>query len=51
VSTRRLGIGGPEVSGAEEREGEVGFGSRPQLIGTGSAGLVSSGLNLAGRAK
>lgn len=34
-----------------ERECEMGFGSRPQLIGTGSTGLASARLNLAGGAK
>lgn len=40
-----------EVSRAEVRASEMGFVSRPQLIGTGSTGLVSARLNLAGGAK
>lgn len=40
-----------EVSRAEVQASEMGFVSRPQLIGTGSTGLVSARLNLAGGAK
>lgn len=51
MRTRCLGVDETEVSRPEERESEMAFGSRPQLIGTASTGLVCGGLNLAGGAK